>query len=41
MPTTMAFLGKDDFLILQKNGSLVRIVDGILSNKTRLDDPGC
>ena len=39
MPTTMAFLGKDDFLILQKNGSLVRVVDGILSDKTRLDVP--
>jgi aldose sugar dehydrogenase len=39
MPTTMAFLGNDDFLILQKNGSLVRIVDGLLSNKTRLDIP--
>ena len=39
MPTTMAFLGKDDFLILQKNGSLVRVVDGMLSNKTRLDVP--
>jgi glucose/arabinose dehydrogenase len=39
MPTTMAFLAKDDFLILQKNGSLVRIVDGILSDKTRLDVP--
>ncbi|MGZ5470077.1 MAG: hypothetical protein ACXWE0_00205 [Nitrososphaeraceae archaeon] len=34
MPTTMAFLGTDDFLILQKNGSLVRVVDGMLSNKT-------
>jgi glucose/arabinose dehydrogenase len=39
MPTTMAFLGKDDYLILQKNGSLVRIVDEALSNKTRLDVP--
>jgi glucose/arabinose dehydrogenase len=39
MPTTMAFLGNDDFLILQKNGSLVRIVDGLLSNKTRVDVP--
>ena len=39
MPTTMAFLGTDDFLILQKNGSLVRVVDGILSIKTRLDVP--
>jgi aldose sugar dehydrogenase len=39
MPTTMAFLGTDDFLILQKNGSLVRMVDGILSIKTRLDVP--
>ena len=39
MPTTMAFLGTDDFLILQKNGSLVRVVDGMLSNKTRLDVP--
>ena len=39
MPTTMAFLGNDDFLILQKNGSLVRIIDGILSNKTRLEIP--
>ena len=39
MPTTMAFLGKDDFLILQKNGSLVRVVDGVLSDKTRLDVP--
>lgn len=39
MPTTMAFLGKDDFLILQKNGSLVRVVDGMISDKTRLDVP--
>jgi aldose sugar dehydrogenase len=39
MPTTMAFLGKDDFLILQKNGSLVRVVDGMVSDKTRLDVP--
>ena len=39
MPTTMAFLGKDDFLILQKNGSLVRVVDGVLSDKTRLNVP--
>ena len=39
MPTTMAFLGPDDFLILQENGSLVRIVDGMISNKTRLDVP--
>ena len=39
MPTTMAFLGTGDFLILQKNGSLVRVVDGMLSNKTRLDVP--
>ena len=39
MPTTMAFLGTDDFLTLQKNGSLVRVVDGILSIKTRLDVP--
>ena len=39
MPTTMAFLGTDDFLILQKNVSLVRVVDGVLSNKTRLDVP--
>jgi glucose/arabinose dehydrogenase len=39
MPTTMAFLGKDDFLILQKNGSLVRVVDGVLSDKTRLNIP--
>lgn len=39
MPTTMAFLGKDDFLILQKNGSLVRVIDGVVSDKTRLDFP--
>jgi hypothetical protein len=39
MPTTMAFLGKYDFLILQKNGSLVRVVDGVVSAKTRLDIP--
>ena len=39
MPTTMAFLGKDDFLILQKNGSLVRVIDGVVSDKTRLDVP--
>ena len=39
MPTTMAFLGKDDFLILQKNGSLVRVIDGVISDKTRLDVP--
>ena len=39
MPTTMAFLGQDDFLILQKNGSLVRVIDGVVSDKTRLDVP--
>ena len=39
MPTTMAFLGKDDFLILQKNSSLVRVIDGVVSDKTRLDVP--
>jgi glucose/arabinose dehydrogenase len=39
MPTSMAFLGDNDFLILQKNGSLARIIDGILSTKTRLEVP--
>jgi glucose/arabinose dehydrogenase len=39
MPTTMAFLGKDDFLVLQKNGSLVRVIDGVVSDKTRLIVP--
>jgi hypothetical protein len=39
MPTTMAFLGKYDFLILQKNGSLVRVIDEVISDKTRVDVP--
>lgn len=38
MPTTMAFLGKDDFLILQKNGSLVRVIDEMVSDKTVIDE---
>lgn len=31
MPTTMAFLNSDDFLVLQKNGTVLRITNGTVS----------
>ena len=37
-PTTMAFLGPDDFLILEKNtGNVKRIIDGTLLEKPLLN----
>ena len=37
-PTTMAFLGPDDFLILEKNtGNVKRVIDGVLLDKPLLD----
>jgi glucose/arabinose dehydrogenase len=39
-PTTMAFLGQDDILVLEKDkGTVRRIVDGTLLNKPVLDVP--
>ena len=36
-PTTMAFLGQDDFLILEKNtGTVKRVTNGILTEKPLL-----
>lgn len=35
-PTNMAFLGKDDFLVLERNGNVHRIVDGVKSTKPLL-----
>jgi glucose/arabinose dehydrogenase len=36
-PTTMAFLGQDDFLILEKNtGNVKRVIDGVLLEKPLL-----
>lgn len=36
-PTTMAFLGQDDFLILEKNtGNVKRVIDGVLLEKSLL-----
>jgi glucose/arabinose dehydrogenase len=38
MPTTMAFLGPDDFLVLEKDkGTVVRVDHGIISGKPLLD----
>jgi glucose/arabinose dehydrogenase len=38
MPTTMAFLGPDDFLILEKDkGTVLRVTNGVLSNRPLLD----
>jgi aldose sugar dehydrogenase len=37
-PTTMAFLGPDDLLVLEKDkGTVMRIVNGIISDKPLLD----
>src|SRR5215213_10445511 len=35
-PTTMAFLGPDDFLILEKSGTVKRVVDGQVLDKPLL-----
>ena len=38
-PTTMAFLGPNDFLILEKSGAVKRVTDGVVLEKplTQLD----
>lgn len=38
LPTTMAFLGPDDFIVLQKDtGTVLRVTNGIVSNRPLLD----
>jgi glucose/arabinose dehydrogenase len=38
LPTTMAFVGPDDFLVLEKDkGMVLRVTNGIISNKPLLD----
>jgi glucose/arabinose dehydrogenase len=38
LPTTMAFLGPDDFIVLEKDkGTVLRVTNGIISNKSLLD----
>ena len=38
LPTTMAFLGSDDFLVLEKDkGTVVRVTNGIISGQPLLD----
>jgi glucose/arabinose dehydrogenase/plastocyanin len=37
MPTTMAFLGPDDFLVLQKGGTVFRVTNGTISNDPLLN----
>ena len=37
-PTTMAFLGPDDFLVLEKNnGTVIRVLNGKILNEPLLD----
>lgn len=36
-PTNMAFLGPEDFLVLQKGGTVVRVTDGIISETPLLN----
>jgi len=38
IPTTMAFLGPDDFIVLEKDkGTVLRVLNGIISSKPLLD----
>ena len=37
MPTTIAFLGPDDFLMLQKGGTVFRVTNGIISSHPLLN----
>jgi glucose/arabinose dehydrogenase len=38
IPTTMAFLGPDDFIVLEKDeGTVVRVTNGVISSKPLLD----
>ena len=38
IPTTMAFLGPDDFIVLEKDkGTVIRVTNGIISSKPLLD----
>ncbi|MGZ5511426.1 MAG: hypothetical protein ACXWFC_13290, partial [Nitrososphaeraceae archaeon] len=36
-PTTMAFLGPDDFLILEKSGAVKRVTDGVIVEKPLIE----
>jgi len=36
-PTTMEFLGPNDFLVLQKSGTVIRVTDGVISSKPLLN----
>ena len=38
LPTTMAFVGPNDFIVLEKEkGTVLRVTNGIVSNKPLLD----
>src|SRR5918993_674542 len=38
IPTTMAFLGPDDFIVLEKDkGTVLRVINGVISSKPLLD----
>lgn len=37
MPTTMAFVGLDDFLLLQKGGTVIRVTNGTISTNPLLN----
>ena len=37
LPTSISFLGENDFIILQKNGTVVRVVNGTLIDKPLLN----
>jgi hypothetical protein len=37
MPTTMTFLGLDDFLLLQKGGTVIRVTNGTISTNPLLN----
>ena len=36
-PTTMAFLGPNDFLILEKSGAVKRVIDGVVVEKPLIE----
>lgn len=37
MPTTMTFLGPDDFLVTQKGGTILRVTDGVIADEPLLN----
>jgi len=39
MPTTIAFLGLDDFLLSQKGGTVIRVTNGTISTNPLLNIP--